>query len=162
MPLAEAALSLRLARQTRGLMARGLITGRGCVRSDDHLITLLLFADERLTRLLLQRYFVGFSGLSTGSFQRLAETLYSWLTTGGSAKEIARHLHLHPQTVRYRLRQLEGLFGEHLHDPQWRFTMQLALHAAHFLPVEDPKSDKSRPEGQPPSHQLIGPRARTR
>jgi DNA-binding PucR family transcriptional regulator len=43
--------------------------------------------------------------------------------------DVAVRLHIHPQTVRYRLRQLEKLFGDALHDPETRLDLILALRA---------------------------------
>ena len=40
-----------------------------------------------------------------------------------------RALHVHPQTVRYRLAQLRELFGDELEDPHARFELSLALRA---------------------------------
>jgi DNA-binding PucR family transcriptional regulator len=37
---------------------------------------------------------------------------------------------VHPQTVRYRLKQLRELFGARLEDPEARFELALALRAA--------------------------------
>ena len=42
---------------------------------------------------------------------------------------IAAALDVHPQTVRYRVRQLRDLFGERLEDPEARFELSLALRA---------------------------------
>ena len=39
----------------------------------------------------------------------------------------AAELGVHPQTVRYRLRQLRELFGTRLEDPDARFELSLAL-----------------------------------
>ncbi|MEK8169603.1 helix-turn-helix domain-containing protein [Streptomyces sp. M19] len=36
-------------------------------------------------------------------------------------------LKVHPQTVRYRLRQIEKLFGPGLRDPRIRFELEMAL-----------------------------------
>jgi len=58
---------------------------------------------------------------------RLAETLLAWLENADNAGAAARCLHVHPQTVRYRLRQLTELFGDRLADPEARFTLQVAL-----------------------------------
>ncbi|HEX5980736.1 MAG TPA: helix-turn-helix domain-containing protein [Thermoleophilaceae bacterium] len=43
--------------------------------------------------------------------------------------EVARALHVHPQTVRYRLARLRELFGERLDAPDGRFELELALRA---------------------------------
>jgi DNA-binding PucR family transcriptional regulator len=40
---------------------------------------------------------------------------------------MAAELHVHPQTVRYRLRKLRDLFGEALDDPEARFELETAV-----------------------------------
>ena len=40
---------------------------------------------------------------------------------------MAAALDVHPQTVRYRVRQLRDLFGDRLEDPDARFELSLAL-----------------------------------
>jgi hypothetical protein len=45
----------------------------------------------------------------------------------------ARRLHVHPQTIRYRLRQVSELFGEALYDPDDRFRLLLALRVRGLL-----------------------------
>ncbi len=47
--------------------------------------------------------------------------------TGVNAAAMARALHLHPQTVRYRLTRLRELLGDALDDPDARFELELAL-----------------------------------
>ena len=42
---------------------------------------------------------------------------------------VAAELDVHPQTVRYRVKQLRELFGERLEDPEARFELSLALRA---------------------------------
>jgi DNA-binding PucR family transcriptional regulator len=44
-----------------------------------------------------------------------------------SAPEVAAALGIHPQTARYRLRQLEELFGDRLSDTEFRFAAELVL-----------------------------------
>ncbi len=63
----------------------------------------------------------------------LAETLLAWFQHGCNANEVALHVHVHPQTVRYRLRQVEDLFGDQLRDPDRRFELEIALRARHML-----------------------------
>ena len=43
--------------------------------------------------------------------------------------KIARELHVHPQTVRYRLARLREQFGATLEDPDARFELELALRS---------------------------------
>ena len=61
---------------------------------------------------------------------RLEETLASWLRHQGRRAAIAAELHVHPQTVRYRVSRLRELLGERLDDPEERFVLELALRAA--------------------------------
>lgn len=63
---------------------------------------------------------------------QLVETLYAYLTTGGSPQEAGRLLHLHPSSVKYRIRVIRGLLGARLDDPAQRFDLELAvrLHLA--------------------------------
>ena len=42
-------------------------------------------------------------------------------------------LKVHPQTVRYRVNQLDELFGDRMHDAGERFTLELALRAHYLL-----------------------------
>jgi DNA-binding PucR family transcriptional regulator len=57
----------------------------------------------------------------------MEETALAFVQHGGNAAAMARALHLHPQTIRYRLGRLRELFGEDLADPDARFELELAL-----------------------------------
>jgi len=67
--------------------------------------------------------------LADGPRARLTETLAAWLDRPGQVQAVAAALDVHPQTVRYRVRQLRDLFGERLEDPEARFELALALRA---------------------------------
>lgn len=56
----------------------------------------------------------------------LLDTFGAWLDSGGSAEQTARHLFVHPNTVRYRLRRLEERTGRSLSDPRWVAELSLA------------------------------------
>jgi DNA-binding PucR family transcriptional regulator len=45
----------------------------------------------------------------------------------GDRQAVAAELHVHPQTVRYRLARLHELFGAELDDPETRLRLTLAL-----------------------------------
>ena len=127
-PLARAAMSLRWARQALALARAGVIpAARGPVRCDQHLSTLLILADEDLARALGNSRLAPLARLRAGQRDRIAETLLAWLQLGENAAAVAHQLHVHPQTVRYRLRQVHELFGDQLRDPERRFELQLAL-----------------------------------
>ncbi|MEV0221758.1 helix-turn-helix domain-containing protein [Streptomyces sp. NPDC050704] len=129
-PLAEAPDSLRWATRALDLVRRRVLPlEKGVVRCSDHLPTLLLYADEPLLLRLSRRMLVPLGDVQTPQRERLAETLLAWLQSGNSVADVATRLHIHPQTVRYRMRQLEKLFGDRLRDPQSRFELELALRA---------------------------------
>lgn len=57
----------------------------------------------------------------------LIETLTAYFSTGGSIEGTARELFVHPNTVRYRLRQAADLTGFSPGSPRDAFTLQIAL-----------------------------------
>jgi DNA-binding NarL/FixJ family response regulator len=127
-PLARAAMSLRWARHALALARAGVIASGGePVRCDQHLSTLLILADEELARTLRSSRLAPLARLRPSQRDRIAETLLTWLLLGENAREVARQMHVHPQTVRYRLRQIHELFGDQLRDPDRRFELQVAL-----------------------------------
>lgn len=138
-PLHRASASLRWARAALALGLRGAIDLRGgAIRCDEHMSTLLIFSDEELARALRAARLAPLDGLKPAVRDRLAETLLSWLQHGGNANEVATLLHVHPQTVRYRLRQIDELFGGELRDPDGRFELEMALRARRLLDAGSP------------------------
>jgi PucR C-terminal helix-turn-helix domain len=125
-PLARAAMSLRWARHALALARAGVIPADP-VRCDQHLSTLLILADEELAAALRGRRLAPLARLRPAQRDRIAETLLAWLQLGENAGEVAQRIHVHPQTVRYRMRQIQELFGDQLRDPDRRFELQLAL-----------------------------------
>ncbi|WP_449061333.1 PucR family transcriptional regulator [Planomonospora algeriensis] len=129
-PLSAAATSLRWARETLELGRRGVLSGkRGLLRCSDHMATLVVFRDEELVDALAEVRLAPLAHLRPSQQDRLAETLLAWLRHGRGAGEVAARLHVHPQTVRYRLRQLEELYGDQLSDPDVRFELEIVLRA---------------------------------
>jgi hypothetical protein len=64
---------------------------------------------------------------------RLARTLLAWMESADDANAAGRRLHVHPQTIRYRLRQVSEIFGDALDDPDARFRLLLALRVRQLL-----------------------------
>ncbi|MFJ6086743.1 PucR family transcriptional regulator [Streptomyces sp. NPDC092369] len=141
-PVDRAALSLRWATRALGLMGRGVLPRQGVVLCADHLSTLLLHSDEPLLAQLEARALAPLDAASEGQRARLAETLLAWLLSGSNVPDVAARLHIHPQTVRYRLRQLEKLFGDSLRSPDTRLNLILALRSA----ASREEGDDSRPD----------------
>ena len=115
MPLTEASGSLRWAGQALVLARRGLVgAGSGAegtarvIWCEDHLSTLVLLADADLAETLSREVLAPLRRLRPGQADRLARTLLAWLESADDANAAARRLHVHPQTIRYRLRQVSG------------------------------------------------------
>lgn len=128
-PPAAAADSLRWARRALDLAGRGIIAGDGMIWCDDHLATLTIFQDQALLGVVAERRLSPLTGVRENQREPLADTLLSWLQHNMNANAVAADLHLHPQTVRRRLRQLDRLFGDQVHDSETRFELEIALRA---------------------------------
>ncbi len=94
---------------------------------DEHLDAMVVHRDHRLLAALRQQYLAPLAALPKSTRDRLAETLKSWLMNMGNRKKVADELHVHPQTVRYRLAQLRELFGSTLDGHAARAALLLAL-----------------------------------
>jgi DNA-binding PucR family transcriptional regulator len=94
---------------------------------EEHLDTIIVHRDRDLLAALRRRSLTPLDDLSPGARRRLEDTLAAWLRHGGDHGAVAADLHIHPQTVRYRLKQLRELFGPALDDPDARIRLTLAL-----------------------------------
>ena len=135
----EAAASLRRAAAAFRLAARGRLGSASpagqsgasaLVVADEHLPALLLAAEPTLAADLARSRLAPLDALGAGPRERLVATLRAWLDRPGQVQAVAAALDVHPQTVRYRLKQLRELFGTRLDDPEARFELSLALRAA--------------------------------
>ncbi|WP_407565468.1 helix-turn-helix domain-containing protein [Streptomyces sp. 184] len=131
-PLGRSADSLRWARQALAHAETGIVRDGPVFACDDHLVTLWLMADPPLAEELARRQLAPLAGHTPVRRDRLVDTLRVWLTTRGTAARMARLLHVHPQTVRYRLRSLHQLFGAQLDDHDERFAVEVAVRTLHL------------------------------
>jgi DNA-binding PucR family transcriptional regulator len=60
----------------------------------------------------------------------LVQTLRAYLDSFGDVAAAAQRLHVHPNTVRYRVRRIEQLLSTSLADPDVRLVLSLGLRAA--------------------------------
>lgn len=97
------------------------------VDSEDHLADLVLGADADALADLRERALAPMAGLPAATRERLAQTLLSWLLHQGRRDDVAAHLHVHAQTVRYRMGQVRELYGDRLGDPGVVRELVLAL-----------------------------------
>jgi sugar diacid utilization regulator len=107
------------------------------VATDDLLPERVLAGDGHARRHLVEAVFVPLSGAK----DTLIDTLTAYFGHGRSLEGAARALFVHPNTVRYRLRQVADLTGLSATDPREGLTLQLALvlgRQAHRRMVEDP------------------------
>jgi hypothetical protein len=121
-PWRDAARSAR-----RAADALRLVEADGLVHAEDHLTTLLLEHDPSLIAELAERRLAPLADATPAQRERLLETLGAWLLHHGSVPDVARAIHVHPQTVRYRLSRLRELFD--LDDPEARFELLLVTRA---------------------------------
>ncbi|MCU1595189.1 MAG: CdaR family transcriptional regulator [Frankiales bacterium] len=128
-PVAELRTCLALARAAAALTETGVLTGDP-VFVDEHLSTLLLHRDADLLGLIVAERLRPLDGLKPTTRARLEETLLSWLAHRGERQRVAAELHVHPQTVGYRLGQLRELFGDLLEQPHVRFELEIALRGS--------------------------------
>ncbi|WJV51467.1 helix-turn-helix domain-containing protein [Streptomyces flavofungini] len=128
-PLADAAKSLRWAEAAVALMGRGLLPSGEVLHCTEHTEALVLLQPEELIEDLSRRCLAPLDHCGPAHGRRLAETLLAWLETRGGAPEVAARLGVHPQTVRYRLRQIRELWGDEVDDPDRRFELELVLRA---------------------------------
>jgi hypothetical protein len=97
------------------------------VVADDHLLELIIHNADGLAEDLARRRLAPLDDLPPSSRERMLETLAAWLDAQGEARPAAERLHVHVQTVRYRLGQLRELLGAALDDPRGRLELALAL-----------------------------------
>ncbi|MEU3271649.1 helix-turn-helix domain-containing protein [Saccharomonospora sp. NPDC006951] len=126
-PLDAVADALRWSRKTLNLVDEGSLPALRVTWVQDCLPLLLLHSDESLAGQLRRRLYGLMEGLTSKQRDRMLTTLRAWLDAQGNVLDVAEKLAVHPQTVRYRMRQLEAMFGERLHDPESRFELELAL-----------------------------------
>ena len=93
------------------------------VSSDDLLPERVLAGDGHARRHLVEEVFLPLSEAR----ETLTDTLTAYFQHGQSLEAAARALFVHPNTVRYRLRQAADLTGLSATDPREGLTLQLAL-----------------------------------
>jgi DNA-binding PucR family transcriptional regulator len=85
--------------------------------------------DPRLTRLVAH---------DTAHGGQLALSVLAWLDAFGDVRAAAAGLHIHPNTLRYRVRRAEQLTGLDLSSPEQRLLAMLQLRLPAAATTEDP------------------------
>ncbi len=125
-PLEMLAASARIAEVASRLQRSDILTDDP-VFVDQHLDAIIVHRDAPLLAALQQQLLAPLAAAPPGSRDALRETLTSWLRHMGDRNAVAADLHVHPQTVRYRMGRLRELFGEELDQPDRRLALTLAL-----------------------------------
>lgn len=126
----EAGTALLWTLRAMDLVHAGVISPTTMVRCEEHVTQLWLHSEPSMRRRLCQDLLQPLLAEAPNSREILSETLLVWLETRDSAPAIAARLDIHPQTVRYRWRRINELFGEALHDPEFVIQMTLVLKAS--------------------------------
>ncbi len=142
---ARAGRSIARAQAAWPLHVAGLLDAASevLVRADEHLLALLLAAEPDLAADLCERAVAPLQALPAGAAVRGEQTLRAWLDAHGDVSAAAAALHVHPQTVRYRLAGLREVFGDALDDPRARLELAVALRMTR--PAPPPHADDPGP-----------------
>ena len=144
-PLEQIPDSLRWARRVLALAEDGMIDGSPVLLSEDHLLDLWLTSDPALLDEIAERRLGGLAHLPAAKRAALTETLRVWLESWSTAADVGRRLHVHPQTVRYRLHQIRERIGDQMDDPEARFGLEAVLRG---LRLRDRGHTASGPGGR--------------
>jgi hypothetical protein len=137
-----AAESARLAERALGLVRGG---APGPVWADDRRVDLLLAGDPGLARGLVDDVLGPLATMPPATRERLVETLGAWLEHQGEVRPTAQQLHVHVQTVRYRVAQLRELLGDRMSSAEGRLEVELALRARSLATSGPPFAPSSGP-----------------
>jgi hypothetical protein len=94
---------------------------------DEHLDAIIVHREPRLLDALRRQVLAPLDQVAPAFREQLKDTLRSWLCHMGDRRAVAEELHVHPQTVRYRVGRLRDVFGSALDTPEDRLRLLLAL-----------------------------------
>lgn len=115
-------------RAVRTARLASAVDAAGLVDSEEHLAELVVGADAEALADLRSRVLAPLAALKPDVRAKLAETLRAWLLHQGRRDDVAASLHVHAQTVRYRMGQLREVYGARLDDPDTVLELLVALH----------------------------------
>jgi hypothetical protein len=114
--------------EVRLLVDLGRRLGRtGELRPEEHVSELLLARSPRLASMLRERALGALERHSPRRGSDLLETLEIFLDSQLDRRKAAKRLHVHPNTLDYRLRRVEELTGLRVSRPEDLMLMALAL-----------------------------------
>lgn len=120
-------------RQATVACTAGAASSREIVRYDAGSVAMLLAAQPAAAGELAHAVLGPVLAQPAGDRAALLATLRAWYAHGASPTAAAAHLHVHRNTVRYRLHRVEELTGLSLADPVGAATVYVALDAIRML-----------------------------
>lgn len=143
-PASDVSSAWRWAKRALALVAAKVIPVKQVIDCASYRTEIWLHAEPVLRRQLAQEMLQPLFDETPNSRDILSQTLLVWLETRESAPAIAAKLGVHPQTVRYRWKRINELFGESLHDPDFVTQMTMLLKASVPLWAGGDQSDFER------------------
>lgn len=141
---AAIASAFRWTRRALELVEHGVIAEQPVVDCEQFRTQIWLHSEPALRQRMCQDLLKPLLAETPNSREILSETLLVWLQTRDSAPAIAAQLGVHPQTVRYRWKRINELFGEDLHDPEFIIQITMLLKASVPLWKAGDQSDFER------------------
>ncbi len=120
-------------REARLAAASGTPGATEVVRFEDRPLAVLLAGAPEGAHALARAVLGKVLDLPPGDRKVVLETARTWLAVAGSTSDAAGRLHIHRNTVRYRLRRLEELSGRDLAEPVGAAELHVALECARIL-----------------------------
>ncbi len=120
-------------RQARVACAAATPGSRQVLRFDEHPLAVLLASGPEPARALVDAVLAPVLALPADDRAVILDTARTWLAEGGSTSLAARQLHVHRNTVRYRIRRLEEVTGRDLAKPVDAAELYVALECVRIL-----------------------------
>jgi PucR C-terminal helix-turn-helix domain/GGDEF-like domain len=130
-------------RQARLALATATPGSRDLVRYEQVPIAVLLASAPEAATMLAQAVLGPVLALPAVERDLLLSTLRAWFADEGATSAAAAKLHLHRNTIRYRLKRLEDLTGRDLSQPTGIAELHLALEAVRILHLQGTASERS-------------------
>jgi DNA-binding PucR family transcriptional regulator len=99
----------------------------GLLVADELLAELVLLKSAPVVERIAEHRLHALTALTPAARERMERTALAFVQMHGNAAAMARALHVHPQTARYRIARLRELLGPQLQDPDARFELEAAL-----------------------------------
>ncbi|GAA3677979.1 helix-turn-helix domain-containing protein [Nocardioides ginsengisoli] len=120
-------------RQARVACASATPGSRDVLRFGEHPLAVLLASSTDQARMLVDAVLAPVLALPADDRAVMIDTARAWLAAGGSTSAAAQQLHVHRNTVRYRVRRMEEVTGRDLARPVDAAELYVALECARIL-----------------------------